>query len=196
MRTLLASTAAALALLLSLAASATPAETPVPIPQQAPRPADVASIDGLMRAFYEVVNVSPDQPRQWGRDRTLYSPWIRFLATSIGADGRPRVDVWSHQDYVNQTEPLVRRGFAEREIHRRTRVYGAIAHVDSTYETELASPSGPQRSRGVNSIEMVFDGQRWWIVSVIWMSESPQAPLPAELLPPTAGDAAPLRTAP
>ena len=141
------------------------------------------SADALMRAFYAVVNVRPGQPRQWGRDRTLYSPWVRFVATSLGADGQPRVTVWTHQELVNETEPLVQRGFAEREIHRRTRVYGPIAHVDSTYETELAGPEGPLRSRGVNSIEMMFDGQRWWITHVMWVSESPQAPIPAELLP-------------
>jgi hypothetical protein len=30
----------------------------------------------------------------------------------------------------------------------------------------------------MNSIEMYWDGKRWWIVSVIWQSETPEFPLP------------------
>jgi len=174
-------------IMLALAAQAARGATPAPaveVPSVDARADDVASVDGLMRAFYEVVNVRPEAPRQWGRDRTLYGPWVRFVATSTAANGAPQVEVWDHQQLVNESEPLVRRGFREREIHRSTRVYGHIAHIDSTYETEYASPSGLQRSRGVNSIEMYFDGKRWWISSVMWMTEAPQAPIPAELLPP------------
>jgi hypothetical protein len=170
-------------LLLGLSPAVTRA-APADIPVLAPRPEDVSSIDGLMRAFYAVVNVRPNEPRQWGRDRTLYRPGTRFLATSTGKDGRPVIEDWDHTQLVSATEPLVQRGFAEREIYRRTRVYGHMAHVDSSYETELAAPGGVLRSRGVNSIEMVHDGQRWWIAAVMWMTESPQAPIPLELLPP------------
>ena len=162
-------------------AFATTAEVPVPaVPAQ---PDDVRSIDGLLRAFYEVVNVRPDAPRQWGRDRTLYSPWVRFIAISSGADGQPVVEVWNHQQLVNESEPLVARGFSEREIHRRVRIYGHMAHIDSTYETALVGPTGPRRSRGVNSMELYFDGQRWWIASVVWMTESKLHPIPPDMLP-------------
>ncbi len=147
----------------------------VPVETIAPRPDDVSSDDGVMRAFYEVVNVAPSEPRQWGRDRTLYSPWLRFV--SIGKS----VEVWDHQALVDETEPLVRQGFREREIKRVTRRYGNIVHVDSTYQTFLGPDHKP--SRGVNSVELYFDGKRWWIASAMWQSETPELPIPAELLP-------------
>jgi hypothetical protein len=153
------------------------------IPAVAANQEDVASIDGLMKAFYLVVNVAPNQPRQWGRDRTLYSPWIRFVATSTTEKGEVKVDIWNHQDLVNATEPMVQRGFSEREIYRDTQIYGNTAHVNSTYETDLVGPNGVTRSRGVNSIEMYFDGRRWWISSVMWMTESQGYPIPTRLLP-------------
>ncbi|MCV2370758.1 hypothetical protein [Roseateles oligotrophus] len=155
----------------------------VSVPTIAANAADVASVDGLMRAFYAVVNVRPDGQRLWARDRTLYSPWVRFIGTSISASGTPEVVVWDHQQLVDASEPLVQRGFSETEIHRSTRSYGNIAHVDSTYEAVLDGPNSPQRFRGVNSIELYFDGQRWWIASVMWMSEAASHPIPASLLP-------------
>ena len=166
------------------AAPCAPAADPAPagrtpIAVVPPRPDDVASVEGLMKAFYEVVNVAPDAPRQWGRDRTLYSPHLRFVAI----DGQGNVTIWNHQQFVDDTEPLVARGFREREIWRTTRRYGNMAHVDSTYET-LRGPEGRDVSRGVNSIDAYFDGRRWWITSVVWQSESPRYPIPPELLPP------------
>ena len=161
-----------------------PASKPsVSVPTIAANADDVASVDGLMRAFYAVVNVRPDGQRLWSRDRTLYSPWVRFIGTSMSASGTPEVVVWNHQQLVDASEPLVQRGFSETEIHRNTRSYGNIAHVDSTYEAVLDSTNGPQRFRGVNSIELYFDGQRWWIASVMWMSEAASHPIPASLLP-------------
>jgi hypothetical protein len=144
-----------------------------------PRPADVATVDGLMKAFYEVVNVGPEGPRQWDRDRTLYSPWIRFVALGASPSGRAEVAIWTQQQLVDATEPLLRSGFREREIHRTMRRYGRMVHVDSTYETELSG----KRSRGVNSLELYFDGARWWMASAMWQSEDRDHPLPAELLP-------------
>jgi hypothetical protein len=152
----------------------------------AARPDDVASVEGIMRAFYEVVNVAPDAPRQWGRDRTLYSPWIRFVATGKSPSGRPEVVSWTQQQLVDATEPLIREGFREREIHRVERRYGHIVHIDSTYETFIGLET-PKRSRGVNSIELYFDGTRWWIASVMWQSEDAEHPIPTELLPPAGG---------
>ncbi|HMI83089.1 MAG TPA: hypothetical protein VK550_03290 [Polyangiaceae bacterium] len=169
---------------LALALSAC-ARTPPPgpkIPVQAPIQEDASTIDGLVRAYYEVVNVAPREPRQWGRDRTLYSPWIRFVALGESPSDRAKVQVWTHDELVAATEPLIEKGFREREIHRSMRRYGAMAHVDSTYETE----TGPEhrRSRGLNSLDLYFDGHRWWIASAMWQGEDKEHPLPAELLPP------------
>lgn len=140
----------------------------------AAQPDDVRTIDGVMRAFYEVVNVAPDQKRQWGRDRTLYAPWVRFVA--IGAERT----VFDHQAFVDDTEPLVRAGFSEQELKRTTLQYGNIAHVASSYQTHSVSSGS---SRGVNFVQLYFDGQRWWVSNVVWQTEDADHPIPAALLP-------------
>ena len=154
----------------------------VPVKDVPARPGDVGTLDGLMRAFYDVVNVAPEQPRQWDRDRTLYVPWIRFVATSIDGSGKSKTAIWTHQQYVEATEPLVKGGFKEWEIARKTKVYGNVAHIDSTYAGEANEGGKIERFRGLNSIEAYFDGTRWWISSVMWMSESPKHPIPQEYL--------------
>lgn len=77
---------------------------------------------------------------------------------------------------------LVELGFREREIARREELFGNIAHVFSTYEGVREGDPEPF-VRGINSIQLLNDGSRWWIVSVYWQAEGPVNPLPARYLP-------------
>jgi hypothetical protein len=156
--------------------------THVVVPTVEPREEDVSSLDGILGAFYEVISGPAGQPRQWGRDRTLYIPGVRFVSTGV-RDGKPYALVADHQEYVDRVnESLVKEGFHEKEIHRTSRTFGNITHVFSTYETRR-TPEGPVIARGVNSIELFHDGRRWWIAAAIWDSERPGNPIPKDLLP-------------
>jgi hypothetical protein len=146
------------------------------------RPDDVQSIDGMMKAFYEVVSGPAGQPRDWARDRSLYTPDLRFISISESRQKRLTAMIFDHQTYAESSQPMLKSGFFEREIHRSTQRFGHIAHVMSTYESRR-TPDGPVFARGINSIEMFFDGQRWWITFAEWDEERPGQPLPQEFLP-------------
>ena len=155
----------------------------VVVPTMPARSADVATIDGIIAAYYDIVSGPAGQPRQWGRDRTLYWPGIRFFAASVRPDGTPAVHVLSHQEYVDASDAsLVKDGFSEGEIHRVTQRIGNIAHVMSTYETRRVG-TGPVTGRGVNSLDLFWDGTRWWVTAASWDDERKNAPIPPELLP-------------
>ena len=36
--------------------------------------------------------------------------------------------------------------------------------------------------RGINSIQLFYDGSRWWIVTVYWQHESAEHPIPEKYL--------------
>jgi len=149
----------------------------------APRPEDVSSIDGMMKAFYEVISGPAGQPRQWSRDRTLYIPGVWFVAMKEDAKHNPLSLVMSHQQMVDRFDSgLVDKGFFEGEIHRSTERFGNIVHILSTYESRNTK-SGPVIDRGVNSIELFWDGKRWWIAGAIWDEERDDNPIPKEMLP-------------
>jgi hypothetical protein len=146
------------------------------------RPEDVATLDGIMKAFYDVISGPAGAPRQWQRDSSLYIPGVRFVSMSV-RQGRPVAQVSDHAQYVASTNDyMVRSGFFERELHRVTRRFGNIAHLFSTYEYR-ASESGPAQGRGVNSIQLFWDGNRWWIANATWDGERPDNPIPTDLLP-------------
>ena len=172
-------------IVLALVATFTSAQTTKPhveVPTIEPRPADVATLDGLVAAYYDVISGPAGQPRQWSRDRTLYIPEIRFVSMSIGKDGQPVAHKMSHQEFVDASNAEVLKGFYEKEIHRDTQRFGNIAHVFSTYESRIKA-DGPVIARGINSIEAFWDGKRWWIANAIWDEERKDNPLPATYLP-------------
>jgi hypothetical protein len=172
-----------LALVVVLAGFSSARAQQVTVPSIAARPDDVATIDGLIKAYYEVVSGPKGQPRDWARDRTLHIPDARFVAMSVDTAGKPVAAIMSHQQYVERSEPvLAQEGFFESEIHRVTRRFGHIAHVFSTYESRRTA-DGPVIARGINSLELYWDGARWWIVANLWDQERPGNPIPGEYLP-------------
>lgn len=151
----------------------------------APKAEDVATIDGVMKAFYEVISGPAGQPRQWARDRSLYIPDVRFVAVEKSKDGTIDARPVTHQEFVDRSNAsLVKSGFYESEIHRETQQFGQIAHVFSTYESRIKS-DGPVIERGINSLELFNDGKRWWVLSVQWDGERKDNPIPAAYLPRT-----------
>ena len=165
-----------------LAAAAAAAQTHVPVKTIPPRPDDVATIDGMVRAYYEVVSGPAGQPRDWARDRTLYIPDLRFVQVDADKSGKLAPRITSHQEYVDGSDGMSKTGFFEKEIHRVTERFGPIAHVWSTYESRRTE-SGPVIMRGINSIELFWDGTRWWIANAIWTDETKENPIPKEYLP-------------
>ena len=147
-----------------------------------PRAEDVSSVDGIVTAYYEVVSGPAGKARQWSRDRTLYIPDVRFVSMGVNAKGEPVAHVMDHQQFVDSTDTdLTTKGFFEWEIHRKTKRFGNIAHIFSTYESRITK-DGPVIARGVNSIELFWDGKRWWIAGAIWDEERKDHPLPKDFL--------------
>ena len=160
-----------------------PAPAHVEVATIAPRPEDVATLDGILKAFYDVISGPAGQPRQWSRDRTLYIPNVRFVSLSKDSTGAIHADVVDHQSYVDRTnDDFVRQGFFEQEIHRTTHRFGNVVHVFSTYDMRQRA-DGPSIGRGINSVELFWDGARWWIANCQWDDERPDNPIPPEYLP-------------
>ena len=78
---------------------------------------------------------------------------------------------------------LEQNGFHEVEINRVTEQYGVIAHAFSTYESRRLETDPEPFDRGINSFQLLNDGTRWWVVSIYWLGESPDHPIPAQYLP-------------
>lgn len=138
---------------------------------------DVASIDGIVRAIYECVS-GPAGPRDWARERKLFLPGGRLMAARPGPAGGAVGEVFDIDGYIASRSPFFEKNdFYQIEVARRTFEFGGMAHVLSVYEGRR-SPGEAPFLRGVNSIQLFRDDDRWWVLSILWDNERPGTPLP------------------
>ncbi len=144
------------------------------------RPEDVESIEGIVKALYEVIS-GPAGPRDWDRERTLIHPQGRLMPTRPRPEGGAGVEVLDAEGYIASRSPFfAANDFHEIQTGHRVERFGNVAHVWSAYEGRRA-PDGEILFRGINSIQLFHDGDRWWVMSVLWDNEREGNPLPAEL---------------
>jgi hypothetical protein len=161
----------------------------------APNPADVSSVDGIIAALYDVISGPAGKERDWDRLRSLFIPGARLMPTSSvrPAGTHPDAPLTGAEDYathVYDVDGYVERagkffaaqGFYEKEAARRAESYGHIVHAWSTYESRHKPEDPKPFARGVNSIQLMNDGKRWWVVGIFWEAETPRTPLPKKYL--------------
>ena len=172
--------AIALALTLSTPIAA---QTVTPSGGSVPRAAtaDVASVDAIITALYDVISGPAGQARNWDRFRSLFVADAKLIPTFIRqGETSARVRFMTIEDYIGSAgASLEERGFFESEIGRATEQFGNMVHAFSTYDSR-STQDGDVFQRGINSIQLLDDGERWWIVNVMWWGVGPDVAIPAK----------------
>jgi hypothetical protein len=143
---------------------------------QRPGSADRAGIDQAIRSVYEVISGPPGQKRDFERMRSLFAPGATLKAT-----GPKGLRGGSLEDYISRNRDVLERdGFTERELGRRVEIWGGLATAWSAYDGKTAD--GRFHERGINSFQLVKIDGKWLVASILWQEETPQNPLPAQLI--------------
>lgn len=147
-------------------------------------PADVASPDALVTAVYDVISGPGDAERDWDRFLSLFAPGARLMPTGTGDNGRKMVRVMSPADYASgaQEGNWFADGFFEVETGNVSESYGNIAHRFSSYASYRSEDDAEPFTRGINSFQLLNDGERWWILSIFWQDAGDAGPIPERYL--------------
>lgn len=145
-------------------------------------PKDVSSVDAILAALYDVISGPPEKKRDWDRLRSLFVDGARMIPV-VPRQGEWGARVTDVNGYIERSAPFfAKEGFFEREVARRTETFGHVVHAFSTYEARKKSDDKEPFLRGINSIQLVNDGKRWAIVTVMWEAESEAVKLPPKYL--------------
>lgn len=175
--TLLSAGLLAVALLVS---EVTPASAPPDDEATAAAGAECESIDGIIAALYEVISGPKGEERDWERLRSLFHEEARLVPILRQADRSAGSRVLTLDEFIEIADSaFANDGFYESEVARETEQFAHIAHVFSTYEVRRAADEDPF-IRGINSIQLVHDGKRWWVLSIVWDTEREGTPIPDE----------------
>jgi hypothetical protein len=150
--------------------------------QDRAKSADVGSLEAILAALYDTIS-GPRGHRDWERLRGLFLPGARLIPSGRKQDGSIIARVLSVDEFIEASEPRLREeGFFEREISRHVERFGAVAHVFSTYESRHAQDDAKPFVRGINSVQLFYDGKRWWVVTIFWDSERDGQSIPPQYL--------------
>lgn len=144
----------------------------------------VETLDSTIATLYEVISGDKGEERDWELFQYLFLPDAKLIPTGNNRQGVDGIRYLTVDDYINTSGKwLLENGFFENELHRVTEQFGNIAHIFSTYESFKTSTDTIPFMRGINSIQLLHDGKRWWIVNIYWMGEDQENPIPAKYLP-------------
>jgi len=139
--------------------------------------ADVSEIDQVIKTLYAVIS-GPAGPRDWSRFRSLFHADAYMAAFNAKRELRK----FSPAQYVQNNGPFfMQNSFNEKEIGRTINQFGNVAQVFTSYEF-TAGTNPPTNKRGINSIELIKEKGRWFIMSITWDEESKVQPIPSMYL--------------
>ena len=148
------------------------------------KPEDVKSPEAIVQAVYDVISGGKNQARDWDRMRSLFVPDARLIPSVAGADGHNDAVFLTIDGYIARSNGrLTSDGFFERSIHNETEQFGNIVQIRSTYESRHHLDDAKPFVRGINSFQLLKDGDRYWVVNIFWDAESATKPIPAKYLP-------------
>ena len=150
-----------------------------PAPAVPPCPS-TATLDQLITAIDASITGPANKDRTCFR--ALFAPDARLIPVRIAKDGTATPHILSVQDWIDAVAKYGATPIAEHQLNVKTETGAHIAHLWSTYETKIAT-DGKQGDRGINSIQAIYDGQQWHVISITWQAETPADPVPEKYLP-------------
>ena len=139
----------------------------------------VYSLDSTIETLYNVISAEKDIERNWKLFNYLFESNAKLIPSGKNKYGEYKIRYLSPTDYINSSGSWMKEnGFIEKEINRKVETFGNIAHVFSTYEAFTSNTDKKPFMRGINSIQLYNDGDRWWIINVYWTQETQKNPIP------------------
>ena len=144
---------------------------------------DTSSLDSILSTLYAVISGEKGEQRDWDQFLNLFNENALLIPSGKNKEGEMVIRHMTPKEYVEQSGPyLVKNGFFENEVSRKEEHFSSLTHVWSTYESRHSKSDEKPFARGINSIQLMNDGNRWWIVNIYWTAETDNNPIPAKYL--------------
>ena len=144
----------------------------------------VKTLDNTLETLYGVISGEKGEERNWKLFKYLFKPGAKLIPSNKNKEGVFNVRYLTPDDYIKLSGKwLIENGFFEKEIHRTVNTFGNITQVFSTYESFHSKTDTEPFMRGINSIQLLNDGTRWWVINIYWTQETKDNPILTEYLP-------------
>jgi len=141
--------------------------------------AAIDSVEAIVDSFYQAISFRTGEQPDWTQLRELFTPGAQHIYARSESTRLIDLETFTTR-FREQIETGELNGFSEIDAARQTELFGDVAHVFSIYETRFATGDSMNSARGVNSIQLLKDEGRWWIVTILWNDESQDDPTLAD----------------
>lgn len=132
------------------------------------KPTDFNSLEQLMGAMYQSVS-GPTRGLDMQLQRQVFAPDARLTRTGLSDDGSVWRQDMNLEEYEADTRDfLASTDFYEIEIDQKIMHSPPFAYVLSEYVARENPASEALILAGVNSVQCLFDGARWWVTQLTW----------------------------
>lgn len=140
------------------------------------------TIKGTVNKMLEVISGEIGEPRDWDAYRDLFLPGAQKVILNPNAKHPAnKAKVVNLEEFVRYFGSYYAKdGFLEVEIGLTVNEFNGIANVFQAYHAK--NLKGTYDKKGINSYQLVFHSDRWWIASTTWSAESENHKIPSEFL--------------
>jgi len=138
----------------------------------------VHSIDGIVKEVLRIISGEKGKARNWEAFRNLFLQTATLTVLQHG-DSIPLESV-SLEEFIHlMNDPYYDQGFLEYEISKVVNEYNGIANVFQSFQGKDAEN---HKEKGINSYQLVYLNDRWWIANILWTGDSNGVKVPKKYL--------------
>jgi hypothetical protein len=139
-------------------------------------------IEVVINSLYKSISFKKGERPNLNKLKKLFIDEARLIRTTKDSYEVMSVDKFIG-NFNTQLDDCSFIEFHEYEIKRKIEMFGGIAHVFSTYQTDFETPGGRLEASGINSIQLIEMNSEWKVVSIFWYNEDEVNKVPEKYLP-------------
>lgn len=146
-------------------------------------PADTTAaqtIDGIVNEVLKIMAGEKGKVRNWSAFRDLFLPTATFTVLNHDDTFPTPTETVSLEEFIElMHDSYYDEGYIEYELGKVVNEYNGIANVfQSVYHKDSENVEG----KGMNSYQLIYFKNRWWIANLIWTTDSNGVEVPKEYL--------------
>ena len=147
--------------------------------------AAVKSIDGILKKMLNIISGEKGKIRDWESFRNLFLLTANFTVLNNAVPNNKDsfaqpVETVNLEEFIKlMHDEYYDAGYLEFETGKTVDQYNGLASV---FQSFYGKDSDNHEEKGINSYQLVFFKNRWWIANLVWVTASNGAPIPQKYL--------------
>ena len=130
--------------------------------------AQTESPESIVKACLDILSGPAGEKVDTAKLKFLFLPEARFMVLQNKKDGSTMYKSFSVEEFLASGGNEVRKDdFSEIELGKAIDVYNGLAQVFQAYKVK----QGDFEAEGINSYQLIFHQDRWWVANIVWTSD-------------------------